>query len=1150
MSRLLLRNLVYYWRTNLAVIAGVAAAVAVLSGALLVGGSVRASLRDLLVQRLGATDVVIASDRFFREALAGVFASADGADTTTSAPLIRLQGVLARDGSSQRTRPVQVYGVDDRFWRFHGLTRSGPEGRGALVGTVLAEVLGITPGDTLLLRIETAGSIPRESLYGRRESVGRTLRLSCDGVLPPEELGEFSLQPVQGNVLVVFVPLSRLQRDLAQPARVNTVLVASSPGPADPARLGSVLRQSFDLSDLGVTLRRLPGRRAVAVESARVLLDAQTARAARDAAVAAGLSASDVFSYLANALRANGREIPYSVITAADLGQGALTDVRQIPGTGRVSASPGVPGTGRVSALPPSAERPSDDAIWLNEWASRDLRVSPGDPIEVDYYRWEDQGRLTTETARFRLAGVVAIEGDVDATLAPEFPGISEARDIRAWDPPFPMDLRRIRPADEDYWHRYRATPKAFVTLARGQQLWHSRFGNLSSVRLAALRDASGGPAGARADGSVALSTLAAGLRGRIDPESAGFTITPVRARGLAASQGSTDFGEYFVYFSFFLIAAAMLLAALFFRLGVEARVREIGTLQAVGFPAATIRRQFLLEGVIVSGAGSLLGMLGAIAYGGVLVFGLRTWWVGAVGTRRLFLHVGVADLAIGALAGMAASLLAILWALRGLRHPSARAMLTGVFESGSLGRRRSRMLGAVAVIAFLSAVGLLAGAAAGQVPDVAGFFGAGALLLVAMLSLIAVVLRRTPILQITEPGWLALARLGARHATYRPGRSLLCMALIAFATFVIVSVEAFRKDPAQVDLAPASGTGGFALLAQSALPIVDDPTSEAGREALGIGRSDHPEFAQVRVVPFRERPGEDASCLNLYAPQEPRILGASPAFVREGRFRFQASLATTPADQRNPWLLLEAARPDDVIPAIADANTIQYILHRAVGDDIIVRGDGGAPVRLRLVAALRDSILQGQLVIADARFLRAFPDREGFRFFLLEVPPESAASLVRPLEESLTDFGVGIEVSSERLAAYHRVENTYLSTFQSLGALGLILGTFGLAAVLLRNVLERRRELALLRAVGYHAGALSFIIVVENVLLMLGGLFCGGASALLAIVPALVARGGSVPIAAAGAMLVVVLVGGVLSSIVAVVAVWRMPLLAAIHSE
>jgi ABC-type lipoprotein release transport system permease subunit len=56
---------------------------------------------------------------------------------------------------------------------------------------------------------------------------------------------------------------------------------------------------------------------------------------------------------------------------------------------------------------------------------------------------------------------------------------------------------------------------------------------------------------------------------------------------------------------------------------------------------------------------------------------------------------------------------------------------------------------------------------------------------------------------------------------------------------------------------------------------------------------------------------------------------------------------------------------------------------------------------------------------------------------------------------------------TEERLANFHRVENTYLSTFQMLGGLGLILGTLGMAAVLLRNVLERRRELALLRAVG-----------------------------------------------------------------------------------
>ena len=49
---------------------------------------------------------------------------------------------------------------------------------------------------------------------------------------------------------------------------------------------------------------------------------------------------------------------------------------------------------------------------------------------------------------------------DWQRLLAPEYPGISDAPTISDWDPPFPMDLGRIRKVDEDYWNRYRATPK------------------------------------------------------------------------------------------------------------------------------------------------------------------------------------------------------------------------------------------------------------------------------------------------------------------------------------------------------------------------------------------------------------------------------------------------------------------------------------------------------------------------------------------------------------------------------------------------------------------------------------------------------------------------------------------------------------------
>jgi ABC-type antimicrobial peptide transport system permease subunit len=202
------------------------------------------------------------------------------------------------------------------------------------------------------------------------------------------------------------------------------------------------------------------------------------------------------------------------------------------------------------------------------------------------------------------------------------------------------------------------------------------------------------------------------------------------------------------------------------------------------------------------------------------------------------------------------------------------------------------------------------------------------------------------------------------------------------------------------------------------------------------------------------------------------------------------------------------------------------------------------------LVAALRDSILQGELVISEKNFLRAFPGQEGYRFFLMDAPPESAASLVQPLMERLADWGFSVDLSRQRLAAYHQVENTYLSTFQSLGALGLILGTAGLATVLLRNVLERRQELALLRAVGYRRQVLSVIIVAENVVLMFCGLACGTACALLSIIPALHARGGSFPIVMVGLILVTVLGVGLTSSILDVIAAFRSPLLDALRSE
>jgi hypothetical protein len=110
---------------------------------------------------------------------------------------------------------------------------------------------------------------------------------------------------------------------------------------------------------------------------------------------------------------------------------------------------------------------------------------------------------------------------------------------------------------------------------------------------------------------------------------------------------------------------------------------------------------------------------------------------------------------------------------------------------------------------------------------------------------------------------------------------------------------------------------------------------------------------------------------------------------------------------------------------------------------------------------------------MSEGNFLKLFPEQEGYRVLLVETAPERTAATAELFERALGDFGADATPTAERLAGFHKVENTYLSTFQALGGLGLLLGTIGLATVLLRNLLERRRELALLRAGRLRAPAL-----------------------------------------------------------------------------
>ena len=181
------------------------------------------------------------------------------------------------------------------------------------------------------------------------------------------------------------------------------------------------------------------------------------------------------------------------------------------------------------------------------------------------------------------------------------------------------------------------------------------------------------------------------------------------------------------------------------------------------------------------------------------------------------------------------------------------------------------------------------------------GFFGGGLLLLCAMLAAAWGWLRSRPRGRASG----SVVQVGFRNAAARPGRSVLCIELIASAAFIIVAVDAFRREGVGDTRNPASGTGGYPLLADTLLPIAHDTATSEGRDALNIADLWEADGALdgVTLTRFRVRPGEDASCLNLYQAKDPRGLAPTDAFVSAGRFSFLASAAETAEEEANPWL-------------------------------------------------------------------------------------------------------------------------------------------------------------------------------------------------------------------------------------------------------
>jgi ABC-type antimicrobial peptide transport system permease subunit len=292
------------------------------------------------------------------------------------------------------------------------------------------------------------------------------------------------------------------------------------------------------------------------------------------------------------------------------------------------------------------------------------------------------------------------------------------------------------------------------------------------------------------------------------------------------------------------------------------------------------------------------------------------------------------------------------------------------------------------------------------------------------------------------------------------------------------------------------------------------------------------------------------------------------PEYLQErGAFTF----AKTVDGSADSWLLLKASNDDKTVNAIGDENTITWSVGRAVGDALMYTDERGQTFHVKIVGSVANSILQGGLIISEDEFIDRFPSESGYKMFLVDVPlgkspypplqrgNKTVVSLSRKTELSdisktlsyaFQDVGMELTPTTERLADFNTLQNTYLSIFQSLGGLALLLGSLGLGIVVLRNVMERRSELALLKAVGFRNRPLQWLILSEHWLLLVLGLVCGVLAGLVAVLPALRSPGAGIPYASLIATIFAILVNGALWTWLATRLALRGPLLAALRNE
>lgn len=998
------------------------------------GRSVKESIKKSASEHLGNTGILISSGmRYFDPELVQRLKDSSGIICNG---IIEMNGYCQGMNSQKEAFTTHIFGVNRDFFVFHGQDPLGMKPGEIAVNKRLADYLGIKKGEDLIVRFKQISDIPSDAPFAPVKDAGKSVVMRVGTIMEPDQGGNFSLSISQITPMNIFMNINELEDDRENQLKINRLLIKKD-NINSVKQVSAIFKHCLKPADIGFSIRFVKTTGEYELISDRIFIDEAILNQIANLIP----SSARVITYLANRFDSRTRSTPYSFIS-------------------------GLPS----SRYPDIAD---GKGMIINRWMANDLSIIEGDTVKMYWYSPDSLNKLIEKNSDFVVKQIVEMKGIwSDSLLMPDFPGISGKESCSDWDAGVPIKMHEIRAKDEDYWNRYRGTPKAFISYEKGKALWGNNFGPATAVRY---------PAG------VTQKEINDRLNGSLDPDKMGFIITDLRDESVKAANESIDFGTLFLSLGFFLILSSMVLLSFASSSYFNSKRVHVNTLFALGFKNSRIAKLLLLESGLISLAGCFIGVFTGYLVDIIITLALNTVWTGAVQTNALFAYFNFLPVFSGFfLTFFTIMVLMLIKVKRYLNRLNKKGK--DIYNTPSALYNLFIVITSALITISVFVLSLLY-----RNQQVALSFASGTLLLLTIVLLWRQYFIGRPIH--SSDRIRSSKQLSRLYYSFNPSNAVTPILFIAAGIFTVVITGANRMNFNEKQNKRSGGTGGYLLWCENTIPVKEDLNSAAGKKIMGL---DNDQLSELSFVQMKRYSGNDASCLNLNHINAPPLLGIDPDdFIVKKSFSFSKVLAAKGIE--NGWQFLNLPSENNTIYGIADQTVLEWGLKLKPGDTLVMRAENGLPVNIIIAAGLQSSVFQGNVLIGMKNFARYYPSASGTSLLLIDGKSKLTDLYKSLLNDRLENYGINIEKTSDRLASFYKVTNTYLSVFEVFGAFGMIIGIAGLGFVLLRNYNQRKQEFAILLAIGFSVKKIKGMILSELGLILFAGVSTGLVSALIA---------------------------------------------------